>query len=210
MKMNKNALIIFQKNKVLGQVKTRLAQHVGDEKALQIYSRLIEHTQETVSEVHCSKFVYFSDFIEASTWENTDFKVQVSGDLGLRMYAAIEEVRKLGFKKILVIGTDCFQLKRQDLEIAFLALEKQAYVLGPALDGGYYLIGTKQLNTSVFLNKKWSHQHVLDEAIDEIKRLNLSYSLLDPLNDVDELEDLEGDLIALLNDNTQTKSNPKT
>ncbi|MFT5581787.1 MAG: rSAM/selenodomain-associated transferase 1 [Psychromonas sp.] len=188
----KDALIIFQKNPEPGKVKTRLAATIGNEKALIVYKVLVDHTHRIVSELEADKFLYFSSFIDNSAeWNGYNKKVQKGDDLGLRMYNAIEEVRALGYERIIVIGTDCFELSSEIVTQAFLSLRESDCVIGPAIDGGYYLIGTHNPDKEVFIGKEWSTENVFVEATKNIASVNKTLSILEALPDVDYEEDLK-------------------
>jgi hypothetical protein len=187
-----NALIIFQKNPQLGKVKTRLAGTVGDENALKIYTILVDHTHSVVDAILAKKYLFFSNFIENDEkWSKYDRKVQKGDDLGLRMYNAISEVKAEGAQRIVVLGTDCYELTSELINEAFVALDSNDYCIGPALDGGYYLIGTTGADSEVFLGKEWSTETVFDEAKNSIESINKKLHVLEVLSDVDYEEDLK-------------------
>jgi glycosyltransferase A (GT-A) superfamily protein (DUF2064 family) len=105
------------------------------------------------------------------------------------MQHAFTEVFGMGYQKAIIIGSDMYDISTQDLEDAFLTLEKNNFVVGPAQDGGYYLLGMKQLKTSLFKNKKWGTSTVLS---DTLKNLTLEkVSILPEKNDVDYFEDIK-------------------
>lgn len=188
----KNALIIFQKNPTLGKVKTRLAATVGDENAMKIYKVLVEHTHTIVAPILAKKYLYFSDYIdEDGRWNDYSRKVQKGDDLGLRMFHALQEVRNEGAERVVVIGTDCYELSTEIIENAFEKLENADYCIGPALDGGYYLIGTSCLDKAVFIGKEWSTENVFQEAKTSIESLGKTLHELPVLSDVDYEEDLK-------------------
>ncbi len=188
----KKTIIIFQKNPELGKVKTRLAATVGDEKALKIYTILVNHTHTEVQKSEADKFLFFSNYIDDDAkWNHCNLHVQEGNDLGLRMFNAINKVISLGAESIVVIGTDCFELTAEHVKDAFLALESNDYCIGPALDGGYYLIGTNRADKEVFLNKEWSTAAVFDEAKVNIEAIGKSLGVLETLPDVDYEEDLK-------------------
>lgn len=188
----KNALIIFQKNPELGKVKTRLAGTVGDENALKIYTILVNHTHAIVENVSAKKYLFFSNFIENDEkWSKYDKKVQKGEDLGLRMFNAINAVKAEGAERIVVLGTDCYELTTELINEAFVALETKDYCIGPALDGGYYLIGTTLANEEVFLGKEWSTETVFEEAKNSIHAIGKQLHVLEALSDVDYEEDLK-------------------
>lgn len=187
----KRALIIFQKNAVLGKVKTRLAATIGDENAMTIYKVLVGHTHQIVSSVKADKYLYFSDQIESNElWNQLELRVQLPLDLGARMHSAITELLSEGYEQVVVIGTDCYALTPKIVSQAFEGLNSAEYVIGPALDGGYYLIGCTRADESVFLNKEWSTETVFKEAQESIDTLGVRLHILQPLSDVDEEKDL--------------------
>ena len=190
---NKKAIILFTKNPELGKVKTRLAKTIGNEKALYIYKKLLVHTQEIVTPVRADKFVFYSDSItEEDQWNAGSFykKVQHGDDLGKRMAHAFQEIFHLGYESVCIIGSDCYELTSAIIEKAFLALETNETVIGPTFDGGYYLLGMNQFHETVFNNKTWSTDSVYIDTITDFKNLNLSFSTLNKLSDIDEEKDL--------------------
>lgn len=201
MDLNQTALIIFIRNPVLGKVKTRLAKDLGDEKALTIYHLLLQHTLDITLPLSCDKFVYYSDEpVQDDIWNHMGyFKKQQSGkDLGERMMLSFSELYKQGYKQVLIVGSDCYQLSTEIIEKAITLLDSHSAVLGPASDGGYYLLGLKTLVPALFSNKPWSSDQVAALSIADFQNLSLSYSLLDELNDVDEIADLPENYLKLL------------
>ena len=188
------ALIIFVRNPIFGKVKTRLAKDIGDEKALQVYQLLLNHTLDITRPLKCSKFVYYADDIhDQDIWDNQGYikRLQIGNDLGERMYYAMKDLFDAGFTKVLIIGSDCFELKTEILEEAIIMLDQNPSVLGPAIDGGYYLLGLTSLIPDLFFNKEWSSEKVAQQTMDDFVRLGISYDLLEELNDVDDTTDLE-------------------
>jgi hypothetical protein len=186
-----NLLLIFTRNPELGKCKTRLASKVGDQAALDIYRFLLRHTQSITQAVDASKQVHYSEEIwEADIWESLIYgkRLQKGKDLGERMENAFREGFKAGFKKIVVIGSDMHDLSTQDLEEAFRALDRHDYVIGPAADGGYYLLGMRALHSPLFKNKSWGTHTVLEETLQHLKNKNTK--LLKTKNDVDLYEDI--------------------
>ncbi|MBA3664680.1 MAG: TIGR04282 family arsenosugar biosynthesis glycosyltransferase [Bacteroidetes bacterium] len=191
---DKALIIIFIKNPVAGKVKTRLAKTIGDEKALSIYNNLLEHTRTVTRKLNCDKIVFYSDFINnADDWDQNHFlKARQEGnDLGERMSNAFNFAFSTGYKKPLIIGSDCPDLNQEHIEKAFQHLNESEVVLGPAKDGGYYLLGMNQFYPELFSNKRWSTEHVMKDTLADISRLNLSVRLLPELTDIDEEKDME-------------------
>ncbi|OAB79829.1 TIGR04282 family arsenosugar biosynthesis glycosyltransferase [Cochleicola gelatinilyticus] len=189
---SKNALIIFTRNPELGKCKTRLAATVGDESALKIYEFLIQHTVSITKLANADKFVFYSENVQNNDqWENMIYSKteQVGEDLGARMYHAFADVFRRGYENAIVIGSDMYDLSTQDLNEAFSALENNEFVIGPAEDGGYYLLGMKHLTASVFRNKTWGTNTVLEETLKDLK--DHSVCKLSIRNDVDYYEDIK-------------------
>lgn len=189
----KEALIIFIRNLVPGNVKTRLANGIGNEAALEVYKKLLHHTQVITRQINCHKFVYYSDSItDYDIWENKDYfkRVQRGDDLGERMLNAFKEIFEMGYTKPVIIGSDCFELSSSGIEQAFHLLENYDAVLGPAADGGYYLLGLKRVLQNLFENKNWSTSSVLADSVADLRGSHSSYFLLPVLRDIDKIEDL--------------------
>ena len=187
----KPLLIIFCKNLIEGQVKTRLAKSIGTKKALLVYKKLIEKTIEAVKPVNSQKVVYYSKFINNNDKWNDFFnkkKIQKGNNLGEKINNAFSEGFKSMFSPIIIIGSDLWDIKHSDINLAFNSLTKNDYVIGPSTDGGYYLIGMNTINSKLFKNKSWSKSTLLKETINELK--NKKLKLLDSKNDIDTLEDL--------------------
>ncbi|WBL25237.1 TIGR04282 family arsenosugar biosynthesis glycosyltransferase [Zunongwangia sp. HGR-M22] len=189
---SKNLLIIFTRNPEFGKVKTRLAKDVGDQTALEIYRFLLDHTVKVTAPISAEKRVYYSEEIqEGDIWNPNIFqkKKQYGKDLGERMKYAFTEGFEDGYEKIAIIGSDLFDINSEDLEKAFEALETQEVVIGPAQDGGYYLLGMRQLKEDLFENKFWGTDTVLKETIQNLT--NTNYKLLEERNDVDYYSDIQ-------------------
>jgi rSAM/selenodomain-associated transferase 1 len=185
-------LIVFVRNPVLGTVKTRLAVSIGDEKALEVYKDLIEKCRSECLAVDAKKNLFYSKAILNDAWDNEAFTkyIQNEGDLGDKITAAFREIFKEE-GKVVIIGSDCYDLDAKTIEEAFEKLADSDVVIGPANDGGYYLLGTNSFQPELFQNITWSTELVLGETIQQAKFKNLSVSLLKELIDLDTLEDLE-------------------
>ena len=190
--MNNSLLLIFTRNPELGKCKTRLAAKVGEQTALEIYKFLLDHTVSCTQNLDVEKWVHYSDAIwDNDIWDNDRYrkKLQIGNDLGERMLNAFQEGFKLGFEKIIIIGSDMYHLSQEDLEAAFDALEHHDYVVGPAEDGGYYLLGMKSLKKELFQNKSWGKDTVLSDTLQDLKPGTV---LMHPeRNDVDRYEDIK-------------------
>ncbi|WP_370214234.1 TIGR04282 family arsenosugar biosynthesis glycosyltransferase [Mesoflavibacter profundi] len=199
---HKNLIITFTRNPELGKVKTRLAKTIGNPSALAIYKKLLEHTESVLRPLNCDKAVYYSVKIrENDIWDSTIYqKHQQTGEhLGARMANAFKHGFKNNYQKIIIVGSDLYDLKTEHINQAFQDLETNDVVLGPAEDGGYYLLGMKQFHPKLFRNKNWGTDSVLKDTLKDLKEE--SVFLLETLNDIDFFEDLEkhNDLKLLIN-----------
>ena len=189
----KKALIIFVRKPESGKVKTRLAATIGDEKALAVYIQLLEHTNQISKSVFADKFVfYFNEIEQNDIWSSEIFvkKLQREGDLGEKMGGAFSDLFDEGYGQVVIIGSDCPQLTTQIIEDAFDMLLQNDAVLGPADDGGYYLLGIKKLHAELFSEITWSTDKVLSQTIEVCDRAVLTYGLLPVLTDIDTEADL--------------------
>ena len=188
------AIIIFVRNPELGKVKTRLAKEIGDAKALQVYTELLQHTHTITSHLDCDRFVFYTDVINENDLWNDGFekKLQEGESLGDRMLLAFFELFQHGYSKIVIVGSDCPELTPFIIEDAFDKLDTSDVVIGPSTDGGYYLLGLTKLIPPLFANKQWSTGTVLADTINDIALLRKSYSLLTELSDIDTAQDLAG------------------
>jgi uncharacterized protein len=188
-----DSLIIFVKNPEKGKVKTRLAKDIGDDQALHVYHRLLQYTKGISKPLNSEKLVYYSDFIDNNDlWDNMTFEkhLQNGADLGERMQNAFAEAFARGQQRVLIIGSDCVELETYMIKEAFAVLESNDVVIGPAKDGGYYLLGMRKFYPTLFENKPWSSEDLLMDTIIDLKKLNAPYYLLKTLSDIDHVEDL--------------------
>ena len=185
-------LLIFTRNPKLGKCKTRLAVVIGDQAALDIYMILLRHTAEITKDLNCSKEVYYSEEIpENDLWDKDNYakQLQEGNDLGERMYNGFKSGFQKGYQKIIIIGSDIYDLNSETIEAGFNSLENSDFVIGPAADGGYYLLGMKTLNKEIFLNKNWGTETVLEDTLNNLNHKKVK--LLQIKNDIDVYEDLK-------------------
>lgn len=192
--MSKACLIIFQKNAIRGQVKTRIAATAGEDLALEIYNCLTSHTHQVAGEIKVDKFLFYSDFIPE--WSDAKYPeyhlaLQSGENLGERMCNAFRTLFSKSYSNIVIIGTDCPELQASDLNSAFLALSHSDLVIGPASDGGYYLLGMSRFNPDLFDEIPWSTPRVLELTLDAADKAGMDYEFLKIRSDVDTFEDWE-------------------
>lgn len=189
----KQALLIFQKNAVPGYVKTRLAATIGDARAMDVYLFLVAHTHRVAQQVQVNKHLFYSDRIEplSGNPENYTLHVQHGNDLGMRMQQAFATVFEAGAQQAVIIGTDCYELDAATIQDAFQLLAENEVVIGPAEDGGYYLLGLKKNSPGLFNGITWSSDAVFTQTMEKAKVLGLRVATLPVLPDIDTEADLK-------------------
>ena len=187
------ALIIFVRHPELGKVKTRLAATIGNENALKVYKLLLQHTYDLIKYLPLPVYVYYtSEIIADDLWYGNNIikKQQKGNDLGEKMSNAFKEVFSNGHKKVVIIGSDCYELTTEIINESINALYNNETVIGPAKDGGYYLLGMKAPFKNVFENIEWSTATVFKKTMEMFSENNISVSVLIELNDVDTEDDI--------------------
>lgn len=201
--VNMKHLIIFTRYPEAGKAKTRLIPVLGAEGAANLHRQMAEKTLTTAKQLKkqnfCSIEVQFtgSDLSLMQQWLGDDliYHPQSSGDLGDRMGQAFQNAFNQGKTSIITIGTDCPSLTVELLAQAFEQLHHHDLVLGPAEDGGYYLIGLNRWRQELFKGINWGTKTVLQQTLSICHQLNLSVSYLPQLTDIDRPEDLDSELI---------------
>ncbi len=197
--MTKKRLIIFVKNPIEGEVKTRLASSIGEKKALVVYQQLLKITAKAVENVNAEKLVSYSGYIEESDdFDEQRFEktIQKEGDLGEKMKHAFKSSFDNGFNRTVLIGSDCPEISKSLIDEAFKELAEADSVIGPSEDGGYYLIGLSRFMPEIFDNVEWSTSSVFLSTIKTLDDLGATYRVLKKLNDIDTESDLnESDLL---------------
>jgi len=190
--MKKELLLIFTKNPELGKVKTRLAASVGDQIALDVYNFLLDYIHKITQNLSCEKAVYYSVKVDYNDiWKENEYqKYQQKGaGLGERMQHAFLNSFKNGYNKVVIIGSDIYELHSYHIDEAFKKLDANDVVIGPAKDGGYYLLAMKTLHPKLFKNKDWGTTTVLKDTMQNLSKANVH--LLEELNDIDRIEDIQ-------------------
>ena len=212
----KNILLVFAKYPAKGEVKTRLGAEIGHDNALKLYTSFVSHIINTmknhidVDEIWCAvspknKVEAFSSQFKGAT---SYFAQNADASLGTRLRDGISQLLQRGDNKVVAIGTDSPNMPAENITAAFKKLDRHDFVLGPALDGGYYLIGQSQIVESVFNDIEWSSEKVLQQSISKIKNAGCTYALLPPFYDIDTAQNLKQlmvDAPDLLNSITGTE-----
>jgi rSAM/selenodomain-associated transferase 1 len=187
--------LVFVRAPVAGRVKTRLAGALGAEGALRVYRRLAEHTLREARALGGEVRVHYTPADagpEVRAWlgDGLRYLPQSAGDLGGRMEAAFRAAFDDGADRVVIIGSDLPELSAALLRQAFDALESHPAVIGPARDGGYYLLGLRTMIDGLFDNIPWSTDEVLARTLERLREAGIEPALLDTLTDVDEVDDL--------------------
>lgn len=193
-------LVIFTRYPEPGKTKTRLIPVLGAEGAASLQRQMTEQTLAKAKALQCERqisiAVYFSDGSQPlmENWLGTSvvYRRQSDGDLGTRMAVAFQTELEAGAQGVVIIGTDCPDLNTEILTQAFEALKQHDLVLGPAADGGYYLIGLRRLLPELFVGVSWGTSQVRQQTVEIAQSLDLAIAFLPLLNDIDRPEDLGG------------------
>ncbi len=154
---------------------------------------MLSYTKETALATKSKKYLFYDTEInENDDWDSHDFNklLQAKGDLGDRMRAAFETVLAEN-EKAVIIGSDCPELTTELVEEAFEKLELVDVVLGPTLDGGYYLLGMKKNHPILFEDIHWSTAEVYEQTRQKIIAEGLLFTVVQKLSDLDNIADLE-------------------
>ncbi|MEO0539352.1 MAG: TIGR04282 family arsenosugar biosynthesis glycosyltransferase [Cyanobacteria bacterium P01_A01_bin.105] len=195
--MNNNlCLILFTRYPQAGNTKTRLIPHLGAINAANLQRCMTEHMvkQMTALSPRIDRVVQFSgeSLGQMRAWlgHHLCYQPQSAGSLGARLHQAFVEQFQAGKTRVVVIGADCPEISTAHLTTAFHQLQTHDLVLGPAADGGYYLIGLNQPQADLFEQIPWGTGQVFERTRAIAARLNLSLATLEELHDIDRPEDL--------------------
>jgi len=192
--MTDSLLIVFAKNPKLGKVKTRLAQSIGNEKALEIYKSLLKITEAATSGlINTDVHIYSNELMSNEYWLGKKKFLQEGNQLGEKMKNAMETAFSMGYTKVILIGSDLPDMSTELIENAVLQLDLNDVVIGPAKDGGYYLVGMTKPLSYIFENKQWSTSTVLKDTLENL--IDERIYLLRELNDIDTFEDLQNSIL---------------
>jgi hypothetical protein len=189
-------LIIFAKEPTKNTVKTRLRDYLSEAQRLNLYKAFLRDTINLAKRIHCDMRVLAYDsgnknpqYLNRIARQFTFYKQQ-GNDLGQRMHNAFKFAKANKFSKTVIIGSDSPDLPEGFIEAAFRKLDETDVVLGPSLDGGYYLVGMKSLCLVIFKGIKWSSDKVLAATVDRLKRFNKDVTVLNKWCDVDDPKSL--------------------
>jgi hypothetical protein len=190
-------LLFFIKNPEKGKVKTRLASAIGEKMAANLYKRFLLEMLFTLNNGTFIFYLCYSPESPVSSFKNWLgdqylYMAQAGEDLGERMKNGFLEAISMNFKRVVLIGSDIPDLSLELIEEAFTSLQEKDAVIGPSLDGGYYLIGFKKESFSprVFEGIYWSTASVFEKTLSVLQQEGLTVHTLQPLRDIDTVEDL--------------------
>jgi len=195
--MTSKAAIVFLRVPEKGRVKTRLSKSLSESFVLELYKGFVEDSLEAL-EGAGDKILYFwppgkERLLEKWLGTHYFFSPQQGNDIGEKMANAFHEIFEKGYTRAVLVGTDIPELTGLMISRAHKLLSAADAVIGPAEDGGYYLIGFQKnkFSKSVFQNIDWSTGRVLDQTITAMDRESIQYKLIDKLHDIDTLKDLK-------------------
>jgi rSAM/selenodomain-associated transferase 1 len=187
--MSDQKLIVFLKAPRQGAVKTRLAETMGAAEACAVYQRLVETLRHQLADLENVELCFTPDDAGSEikplahpTWRLT---TQGSGDLGCRLNQAFRRAFDEGAKRAAIIGSDCPDVGVDDIQAAWKALLSYDVVLGPATDGGYWLIGLREPHPELFAGISWSTGEVMRQTLERTRAAGLKTHSLRELADVD-------------------------
>ncbi len=205
------ALVLFVRAPVPGQTKTRLARAIGPERAAEVYRRMAEAVFRMALEASADRrrlLVWAAPgerAHEVQRWLSAacrddaahfEIRAQPDADLGARLSAAFEDAFAAGAKRVVVVGSDCMELGVVECAQAFVALEDHDAVIGPALDGGYYLLGLRRHRPRIFEDIAWGSASVGAQTLSRLRAERATVALLRVLSDIDTGPDLERAAVA--------------
>jgi rSAM/selenodomain-associated transferase 1 len=193
----RKGLAILAKVPVAGQVKTRLAPALGSQGAADLCRCFLLDTLQLARQLGGvdTSILYepagASRLLRDMVGDSIELAPQSGGDLGSRMNNGFRDLFARGCESAVIIGADLPTLPLSHLTGAFSILDRKPAVLGPSLDGGYFLIGLRSLQPGLFEGIAWGSRQVLGQTVDRINRLGLAVECLEPWYDVDTAEDLD-------------------
>jgi rSAM/selenodomain-associated transferase 1 len=189
--MSAERLAVFVRAPVRGAVKTRLASTLGDQAALGVYEELLTLLCSRLSRLPTNSVVACHTPDEGapalSRWLHPEWMLrpQGSGPLGERLSRAVVGAFSEGVQRLVIIGSDCPEIQESDIQEAWLALKSHDVVIGPAEDGGYWILGLRSPRVGVFRDITWSSADVFQQTLDRCREFQLSVHLLRRLQDID-------------------------
>ena len=194
----RDCIILFMRLPEIGKVKTRLSKRLAPKTVLDLYQCFILDILHTAlkTKIDIQIFIHPAGFENSlSQWlgDHYDFHPQEGKDLGVRMANAFIRTFSSGYDRAILIGTDCPEMTAEIMKEAFYGIDQTGSVIGPSIDGGYYLIGFKidSFTEKPFHDMAWGTDIVYQETLDRCLQMNIKPYILPPLNDIDTWDDLQ-------------------
>ena len=189
----KTCVVVFGREPISGKVKGRLAAGIGGEAAARVYAAILEHTLEVARNSGARVVLSLADVPSGSWAREVDavVEIQLGNDLGDRMDDAFARRFAEGEGRVVMVGSDCPWFTATHVAKASAKLGGADAVLGPAADGGYWLVAQRPPGLAMFARIPWSSPETLEETRKRISALGGTWSELEELVDIDTLEDLE-------------------
>lgn len=196
-KQDGNCVLFFVRAPEIGKVKTRLAETLGEDAAMDLYMSFVADQLDMFRSLLVDVIVCYypqSAEYQVKSWLRNErfFMAQGGKDLGQRMAGVFETAFKRGYQRAVVVGSDIPDLSGSVISEAFNSLSKCGVCIGPAQDGGYYLIGFRKdtFFRNIFNDVDWGTDEVLNKTLGRLREKTLAYHLLDRWRDIDEFDDL--------------------
>ena len=195
--MKDNAIIIFTRFPSINKVKTRLSKNLDSNLVLEIHKAMIKDTINVCKNDFADVILFITEYekLNDNTREFFSFenKIYPQGDFsfGEKMKNAFKKTFEMGYKKVILIGTDIPTLRKEDISFALNSLDNFDVCIHKTFDKGYYLIGLKNIVDEVFDENIFKGENVFENTVENFKKQNLSYSTGRILMDIDEKSDLE-------------------
>jgi rSAM/selenodomain-associated transferase 1 len=191
-------VVVFGREPVVGKVKRRLARGLGADAAARIYAAVLDHTLNSVAGCGVPCFLSLAEK-PSERWKIPDgfsLEIQVSGELGDRMAATFDQRFREGTRRVVLLGSDCPWVTAAHIHAAIAALKDSEVVIGPATDGGYWLVAQRAPGFDLFSGVPWSSPGTLDRTRNRLAAIGATWTEIEELRDIDTASDLE----AVLND----------
>lgn len=186
-------LVVFAREPVPGRVKTRLAEALGAGPAASVYTSLLDHTIATARRSAVEIVISLAEDPHPGWGPATGGRVEIQGrgDLGRRMAECFRRRFAEGTARAVIVGSDIASLRPDHIAAAFAVLDGPPVVLGPAADGGYWLVGQRAPGLDLFSGVPWSSPDTLTATRSRLRTLGVEWSEIETLTDIDTVEDLE-------------------
>lgn len=188
------AVILFTRIPEPGKVKTRMMPYLSPSECAELQECCIKDSLEMLREVDADKFICYEPSgdrnLLAELCKETNFIVQRGDDIGARMKNGLSDVFDIGYKSVLLMGSDIPEVKSSDITDAFSQLQSCDTVIGPSQDGGYYLIGMNDIKPELFTQSSYGHGKVLDELLHIAADNNIHVTLVAEHRDFDTKDDI--------------------